>query len=303
MSSDVLLEGQDYTVDRARIGVSYSGGGALLVVELGAAKALIAHGIVPDVIAGVSAGSFSGLTHVLDPHQGRGVDAAARALGTVRSTSVGLAWWQVVLHLATLHIRSLGDHTRIRPLIVQVLRELGFDDPLLGDLGGPTFCVGAADRISGDPVWFTPDVKVADALLASSAIPAVFPWIDLTVAGRRHTLIDGGLVSNQPLSQLVLKGCGTIFAVSVTPPQLELKPPTNLIDNATGAASLAIHRQESLEAAYVRERIAGKGVVHTLRPNLANYPIKGYDFTPELVQQVIAETERQITQQLEALGY
>jgi NTE family protein len=304
MSSEVVLHGLQPMVDRRKIGISYVGAGALLVVELGVVKALIDRGIVPDVIAGVSSGAFSGLAHALDPHHAKGVDVTAGVLGGIRDISVGLAWWQVALRLATGHWQSLGDHTRLRPRILQALRDgFGLDDPRLRDLPGPPLNIGAADRIDGSPVWFDPDVKVVDAVLASSAIPAVFPWITLKLGGRDHILVDGGMVSNQPLSQLVLQGCGTLFAVSVTPPQIQLKPPANLIDNGIGSAELAIRRQESLEAAYVQERIGNQGVVHRLRPDLSNYPIKGYNYTPELVRQVIAEVERQIIQQLQGLGY
>jgi predicted acylesterase/phospholipase RssA len=301
MSERYLLLPERPGVDPARVGISYAGAGPLLVVELGIARALIRHGVVPAAVAGVSAGAFTGLAHVLDPAGGRGVEVTAGFLGGVRTSSLGLRWWQVALHLLAGRWGSLGDNARLRPRINQALRDgFGLDDPRLGDLPGPPLHMGAADRIDGEPVWFPPDVRVVDGLLASSAIPAVFPWRELEVGGRRRTLIDGGIVSNQPLSRLVAAGCGTIIAVSVTPPHFHLSPPTNLIDNATGAAALSIHRQELLEAAYVRTLLGEAGRVLTIRPDLAEFPIKRYDFTPALVDQIMTEAERQADDQLTA---
>ena len=54
MSPELLLDGRHLVVDRGKVGISYVGAGALLVVELGVVKAFIQRGIVPNVIAGVS---------------------------------------------------------------------------------------------------------------------------------------------------------------------------------------------------------------------------------------------------------
>lgn len=303
MTSQLLLREQP-VVDQSRIGISYAGAGPLLVVELGIARALIRHGIVPAAVAGVSAGAFTGLAHVLDPVGGRGVEATAEVMGGIRTTSLGLAWWQIALRLLSGRWQSLGDNALLSSRIETTLRDrFGLNHPRLGDLPGPPLYMGAADRIDGEPVWFPEDVRVIDGLLASSAIPAVFPWRELEVGGRRRILIDGGMVTNQPLSRLVAAGCGTIFAVSVTPPRFRLRPPHNLIDNAVGAAQLAVHRQELLEAAYVQSVLGEHGRIHTIRPDLADFPSNGYDYTPDLVAQVMAEAESQADEQLRRLGY
>ena len=49
------------------VGIAYSGGGDRVVIELGIVQAFIELGIVPDLIAGVSAGGFAGAFHALDP--------------------------------------------------------------------------------------------------------------------------------------------------------------------------------------------------------------------------------------------
>lgn len=44
-------------VDRDRVGISYSGGGPLVLVELGCVRAFVECGIRPAAIVGVSAGA------------------------------------------------------------------------------------------------------------------------------------------------------------------------------------------------------------------------------------------------------
>jgi NTE family protein len=291
------------TVDRARIGISYSGGGALVLIELGVARAFIARGVRPALLAGVSAGAFAAVAHGIDPIGGAGVASAARLLGQIDNGTLGLRWWQIVLHLLFVSRRSFGDQGRLRRMVLQALaRDFGLIDPRVGDLQDPPVRIGASDRLSGAPVWFPPETPLGDALIASSAIPAVFPWVEMSVGGRGRTLVDGGVVDNQPLSQLVIEGCGTIFAVSVGPARHELKPPHNLVDNAIGSAYLAIHRAQRLEEAYVRELLGDRGDILHVHPWL-DLPVDQFNFTPELVRRVMDEADRLTQEWLATQGY
>jgi predicted acylesterase/phospholipase RssA len=290
-------------VDRRRIGISYSGGGALFLVELGIARAFVARRVLPDVIAGVSAGAFAAVAHGLDPAGGRGIASAARLLGHVDDGTLGLRWWQVALHLLFVSRRSLGDPSRLRRLVLDSFaRDFGLHDPRLGDLVDPEVHIGAADRLGGEPVWFPAQMPIVDALIASAAIPAVFPWVELTVRGVKRVLVDGGLVHNQPLSELVLAGCGTIFAASVGPFRREMQRPHNLVDNAVGSACLAIHQSARLEEAYVREVLRGRGTVLHVQPVL-DFPVEHFNFDPEVVRRVMDEADRQTREWLIQQGY
>jgi predicted acylesterase/phospholipase RssA len=267
------------------------------------ARAFITRGVRPAVIAGVSAGAFAAVAHALDPVGGRGVASAARVLGQVNDGTLGLRWWQIALHLVFVSRRSLGDQGRIKRMLLDALaRDFGLSDPPLGVLADPPVRIGATDRLTGEPVWFPEETRAADALIASSAIPAVFPWVEMEVAGRRRILVDGGLVDNQPLSELVVQGCGTIFAVSVGPYRLEGKPPHNLVDNAIGSTYLAIHQAQRLEEAYVRLLLGDRGKILHVHP-LLDFPVEHFNFTPELVRQVIDEADRLTQEWLAEQGY
>src|SRR2546425_8387930 len=66
-------------VDEQRVGISYSGGGPLLLIELGIAQAFVDLKIVPVAIAGVSAGAIARTGHALDPDGGAGIQGAPNA--------------------------------------------------------------------------------------------------------------------------------------------------------------------------------------------------------------------------------
>jgi len=294
----ILLRDKQPVVDPAKIGISYSGGGPLVLVELGIARALVRKQIVPNIIAGASAGSLAGAAHALDPIGGRGIDLAADILGQVSNNLLGLTPFHIIgrLIIERQNIVSLGDNAPIGPRVAGGLKkDLGLDGVTIGDFGQPPrarLMIVATDARNQTAVWLPDETRLEDALIASSAIPGVFPWREMSVAGEQLVLVDGGVVSNQPLSKLADEGCGTIYACAVGSLG-PLAAPRNAVDNAMRAVTLAMHQTTKLEEDYVRLtfRSAGAaGAVHHIHPEV-NVPADKFDFTPELVQQVMAEAE------------
>ncbi len=84
----------------------------------------------------------------------------------------------------------------------QVLLEV-FGDARLGDLSCPTMVL-AYDTLARGPVVFKSfkpehaDLLVRDVCRASAAAPTYFPAHGMQVEGRDCSLIDGGLVANNP---------------------------------------------------------------------------------------------------------
>jgi predicted acylesterase/phospholipase RssA len=296
VSQSILLKDKapdDVVVDPERIGISYSGGGPLVLVELGIARALVQEGIIPSVISGVSAGALAGTAHALDVHNGAGITMAEELLGRASNCFLGLTAIQVIgrVMLQREQIASLGDNTHLGPLLrAGLMRDFDLRDVTVGTFGGPCYpqlMIAATDARDGSSVWFPDDTAIEDALIASSAIPGVFPWKTMIVSGRERTLVDGGVVTNQPLANLVKRGCGTIYACASAPTGI-LPPPSNGLDNALRSVSLMMHQYTKLEQEYVRLKLQGKGVVHHIHPRVT-VPNDEYDFSPELVKQVIDE--------------
>jgi NTE family protein len=294
MSQAILLKEKNpdnLTVDKKKIGISYSGGGPLVVVELGIARAFVQEGIIPDVITGVSAGALAGTAHALDVRNGTGIDMAQALLSRVSNSTLGLDPVHVLgrVILGREHTTSLGDNAPLGSWLRDALKHtLNLENVTIGTFTSPRYpklMIAATDALDGTSVWFPDETLIEYALIASSAIPGVFPWRTMLVEGRKRTLVDGGVVTNQPLSNLVDQGCGTIYACAVGPTD-PLPPPTNGLDNALRSVNMAMHQCSKLEEDYVRLKLGTRGVVHHIHP-IVSVPIHEFDFSAALVQQVM----------------
>ena len=298
MSEPIHLKGIEPQVALDKIGISYSGGGALVVVELGIARAFVKLGIVPAVITGVSAGGLAGAAHALDPVGGRGIKLAADILAHVSNGSLGLTPFHVLGRLVVEreHITSLGDNATIGPLITAGLkRELGLDNVTIGYFkppDRPVLMILATDIENKEGVWLPDPTPLEDAVIASSAIPGVFPWRTMTIDGKQRLLADGGVVMNQPISNLVEQGCGTLYVCAVGS-DAPFGPPRNALENAFRTINLAMHQAMKLEEAYVALKLGDNGVVHHIHPIINNLSGDNFDFQPGMIETVMADAEAQ----------
>jgi predicted acylesterase/phospholipase RssA len=303
--AETILWGREPQVDTGRVGISYSGGGALLLVELGVAMAFVELGVRPAAIAGVSAGAIAGAAHAIDPVHGEGIRAAARGLERISNRVLGLTAAHIALDVVweRQHMAALGSNEPIQGLLADAFRQLAGSERLtfghFGRDGLPRLIVGATDRRLGTPVWFPDDADVADALVASSAIPGVFPPKQMTMAGEDRLLVDGGVVGDQPLSVLALAGCGTIYGCAVGYDGERLTAPANLIDNWMQTVAIGRHQAAVLEQDYVRAWLAGRGVIHHIHPEVP-FPVTGFDFDRDSIATVMRDateaTKRWITE-------
>src|SRR5258708_7729606 len=119
------LEGLVPPIIPTKVGISYSGGGPQVLVELGCARAFVERGIRPSIIAGVSAGALAGTAHALDVVRGTGITLAANLLRHMSTRKLGLNWlherWQLFRYLVKQKPRSLGDNEPIGQMIEDAL--------------------------------------------------------------------------------------------------------------------------------------------------------------------------------------
>jgi predicted acylesterase/phospholipase RssA len=94
--SEPILQVVPPDIDESRVGISYSGGGPLLVIELGIAQAFVDLKIIPTAIAGVSAGAIAATAHAFDPVGGSCINAAATALLGLSDHRLGLTKGEIV---------------------------------------------------------------------------------------------------------------------------------------------------------------------------------------------------------------
>jgi NTE family protein len=286
--------------DPAKIGISYSGGGPLLIVELGIARAFVQFGIKPAVITGASAGSIAGAAHALDIDTGRGVDLTVAECGHMSNATLKLDPGDFALRLLHegTHLKAVGDNSPAAGLVANVLQQmLNVRDLQLSAFGrplpqtnqmSPNLEVVATDLVAQQAFWFPPDASLETALVASSAIPGIFPWVTYPAAdGSTKYLVDGGVVENQPLQRLVDFGCGRIYACSVGAGPLVTEP-SNLIDNALRSINITMHACSKTEEALLRSQLPSAARVLHIHPEITT-PVVDFNFTPALVQQVVDE--------------
>ena len=295
MSEPIRLKDRDISVDKSKIGISYSGGGPLLLIELGCAQAFIDKKIVPDHIAGVSAGSFAAVAHALDPVQGKGIEMAKDLVSGINAGDLGFGWIEVAERLARerIHFRSVADHKKVGPMVggaVQTQFGRAYTIGTFTAQDRPVVVhIAATNRLDGTSMWFGDDVPIEIALLASSSIPGIFPWQTPTIDGSPTVLVDGGVITNQPVSELVLAGCGTLFVCAVGYGGGTVPAPTNAVENVMACISMMMHQTMKLEEEYVRLRLGDAGVVNHIHPPVKTQ-ITGYNFNRQEVDAVVKES-------------
>ena len=264
------------------------------MIELGCARAFVERKIHPAVIAGVSAGAIAGTAHALDVDGGEGIKMAAELLSQISTRKLRLnklhVYWRAFLYLIGRKPKSLGDNEPIGPMIRDAIARQFPGHAKLGDFNNPLLLIGATNRANGSPHWYGPDALIEDALIASSAIPAIFPWRYAQISGRTEPVVDGGVVTNQPVSELVMAGCGKIYVCAVGYAGEPVPPPTDLVNNAQVSIYMAIHQTMKLEEDYARLTIKPQGgkIIH-IHPDV-KFPVDQYDFTPEIVDRVMQDS-------------
>jgi NTE family protein len=200
-------------VDRRRVAFVLGGGGALGACEVGMLQALVETGVQPDLVLGTSVGAVNGAFFAADP-SARGTERLAGLWSGGESNVFGAS---VLRQFGTL-VRSRTHVQELEPLRRLLAREL---EPAerIEDLAVPFQCVAASIERAAEH-WFT-DGPIADAVLASSAVPGILPPVPI---GGEH-YVDGGIVNSIPVGRAVALGAGTVFVLQVGRLERALRPP------------------------------------------------------------------------------
>ena len=175
-----------------KIALALGGGGARGFAHIGVIKALEAHGIVPDIVIGTSAGSLVGALYAGGYH---GFDLQRVAL---QIDDTVIADW------------SLPDRGFIRGEALQNFVNSAVQNRPLEKLNKP-FATLATDLQSGESIVFRSG-NTGMAVRASSSVPGVFQPV--TINGREY--VDGGLVSPVPVRAARAMGADLIIAVYIS---------------------------------------------------------------------------------------
>ena len=181
-----------------------SGGSVFGAVQVGQARALLEAGYVPELIVGCSVGALNGVFLASRPDLERVAELEA-IWTSLRSADVF-----GVRSLRTLANMVAGKDYLCRP---DALRQLiGRFCPVadLAELPCPFEAV-TSDLDTAAPAWWSSGPAV-DVLLASAALPGVFPPVVLE--GHRH--VDGGVLVPVPVARAIDAGARKIFVCDVS---------------------------------------------------------------------------------------
>ncbi|MEQ1440051.1 patatin-like phospholipase family protein [Fontimonas sp. SYSU GA230001] len=185
----------------ARTAWILAGGGSLGAVQVGSLQALIAAGLCPDLVVGASVGAINA-AYLAGRPDSAGMEALASIWRGLRRQDVFPLSWIDGLRTA------LGRRSYlISPSALGRVIDAALPYARLEKAAIPIHVV-ATDLLTGEAVSLS-EGSARTALLASAAIPSVFPAV--THQGR--TLIDGGVTSNTPIAEAIALGAERLIVL------------------------------------------------------------------------------------------
>jgi NTE family protein len=245
-----------------RTGFVLAGGGSLGAVEVGMLRALVEAGVRADFVVGASAGAINAAFYAGKPTR-EGIDELATIWQGLRARDV----FPFSPVGSLLGVLALRDHiVEPGPLRRLIERHLPYRELEKAEL--PIHVV-ATDVRSGR-IAVLSSGPAAPALLASAAIPGVFP----PVKAGGEVLFDGGIASNTPIATALELGAERVVVLP-TGYSCEMKrPPTSALAMALHGLNLMIARQLVTDVERFQDRTQIRVV-----PPLCPLAVQAFDFS------------------------
>lgn len=253
-----------------------AGGGSFGAIQVGMLQALVAYGLVPDLVVGSSVGAINGAYFAGAPDADGLARLEAIWCGLRRSTVFPLAWGRL-LRLKT------GDGSAVDPSGLRGLLERCLPYQALEHARVPVHVV-ATDQLGGGTVTMSRGPAV-ESVLASCAIPAVFPSVRIG----EHFLIDGAVASNTPISVALELGARRMIVLPTGFACALDAPPRGAIASILHAVTLVIAHQLAREF----ERCRAQAQI-IMVPPLCPLTASPYDFShaADLIRRSADQTRR-----------
>jgi NTE family protein len=250
------------------------GGGNLGAIQVGMLRALLERDIRPDVVVGCSVGAINGAGLAADPTL-EGVDRLEEIWRNLDGESLLPSGRLSGLWLLTRRYRSLQPNDGMRRLIEQ-LPFRRFEEATV-----PLHVVATSLR-TGRDTWFNRG-SVVEPILASAALPAVFPPVEID--GEMY--IDGAIVDNVPISRAVRLGAERVVVLHVGNFQRPRAVPKRPLDALLQSFSIARNYRFLAESQDPPE-----GVELLVLPGVDPGNLRQNDFTksPMLIERAHAAT-------------
>ncbi|MBA3652716.1 MAG: patatin-like phospholipase family protein [Actinobacteria bacterium] len=213
------------------------GGGANLgATQVGMLRALLERGIRPDAVVGCSVGAINGAVFACDP-TADGVERLETLWRNLDGGTICPPGRLNALWLMTRRYRALENNDGLRRLLERHIGGARFEDCSV-----PLHVV-ATSMTSGGEHWFSTGPLVPP-LLASAAIPAVFPPVIID----NEAFIDGAVVNNVPISQAYALGAKRVVVLHVGNFSRPRRPPRRPIEALIQSFSIARNHRFELES-------------------------------------------------------
>lgn len=251
------------------IGLVLGGGGSLGAAQVGMLEALHDRRIHADLVVGTSIGALNGAVVAADP------TSAASRLSHIWHTLDAKAVLPggMTRRLWTLWRSKTSIYDS--PLLADMIeKEIGVSD--IEDLAVP-YAAMALDIETATATRFTKG-PLKSAMLASSAIPGVFPAIERD--GRRY--YDGGLVANVPVMDALAMGARSLVVLDCAFADQSIAPPTTMVETIF-YSMLVQMRQQVLR--HLPEAAAAVPVVYLPGPTPIVVSPLDFTSTPSLVRE------------------
>jgi NTE family protein len=238
----------------------FAGGGSLGAIQVGMLGVLLGVGLQPDFVIGTSVGALNAC-YFAGALNGDGVARLAKLWSSVRRSDV----FPFTFASAFFLLRQQGhvaDSNSLRRLI-----ETNLPYARLEDAAVPVH-VTATD-LQGMPVFLSKGPAI-DAILASAAVPGIFPPVRID----GQMLMDGAIAHNTPIRVAADLGASRIIVLPTGYACAVKEPPKSAIGRALHALTLLIAWQLIHDLDRVPDEI-DVFVVPTLCPLV----VSPYDFS------------------------
>jgi len=240
----------------------FAGGGSLGAIEVGMLRELLERGEYPGCVVGASAGAINAAYFAGQP-DGGGVAMLEALWCKIRRQDI-MPFSMLGLLAMILRSRAhLVEANALRQLLEKHLSYQRIEQATL------PLHIAATDMLTGGEIVLSTG-PVVNAVLASAAIPGVFPPVRIDGVD----LIDGGVANNTPISVAVSLGATRIIVLPAGFACALQAPPRSVIAQAMHALTLVIARQlvRDLEFYSTRAQIY-------VVPPLCPLDVSPYDYT------------------------
>lgn len=272
--------------DNLKTAFVLTGGASLGAVQVGMLKALAPLGVEPDMVIGASVGSINAAYFT-----GKDSVNAAEELDHIWRSIHRKDGFPISLKGSMLGFLTGRSYIISPEPLRRLIREhLPYEK--LEDSRIPLHIV-TTDVLDGSEFVISSGSAV-EALMASSAIPGVFPPVKI---GKRF-LVDGGVANNTPMSKAVELGANKIIVLPTILSSKLNRPPLGAMGMALHALNLFMIRQLTVDAARF-EKEAEIIIIPPLDPVVT--PPYDFSHTAEMIDASEKQTLKWIRENKELL--